>query len=307
VFAHWDRVLPATGLVAVNPTEHPCVLEAARGHLGEGRIVLLGLNADGVVDNGALRVLLQSGRVGAVAVMAANHETGVLQPWAEIAALCRTARVEYLCDATQWLGKLPASGFGDTAWVVASAHKFGGPKGVGLLQLPAAATGFHAQLGGAQEHDHRAGTENYPGVASMLAALKEAETTQMLWETERLRWRDRFEQAMVAAVPGTKVVATRAERLWNTVALAMPYGENHRWVARLDRRKFQVSTGSACATGKEGPSPVLTALGLGADEARRVVRVSAGWETTDAGWQELAATFAAVAPEVRPTGEVVAG
>jgi cysteine desulfurase len=292
-------------LVAVNPTEHPCVLAAARVWFGAARVVSLGLTSDGVVDDAALRILLQSGRVGAVAVMAANNETGVLQPWAELAALCRTARVEFLCDATQWLGKLPASGLGDVGWVLGSAHKFGGPKGVGLLQLASAGSDFHAQVGGAQENDHRAGTEDYPGVAAMLAALAEAETAKVLFETERLRWRDQFERSIVAAVSGTVVVAARAERLWNTVTLLMPYGENHRWVARLDRRDFQVSTGSACAIGKAGPSPVLAALGIAPEAAGRAVRVSAGWETTESGWEALSAAFATVAPEVQPAAHVV--
>ncbi len=307
VLAHWARVLPAAARVGVNPTEHPCVLAAARAHFGLERIAWLGLARDGVVDDRALKALLATGGVAAVAVMAANNETGVIQPWTGIASLCRAARAEFLCDATQWLGKLPSSGFGDADWVLGSAHKFGGPKGVGFLQIPAGAAGFHAQLGGAQEHDHRAGTENFPGVAAMLAALAEAETTKMPLETERLRWRDAFERAVCAAVPDTTVVAAGAERLWNTVSLQMPFGENHRWVARLDRRDFQVSTGSACASAREGPSHVLAALGLAPEAARRVVRVSAGWDTTEAGWQELAAAFAAVAPEVRPAANVVPG
>jgi cysteine desulfurase len=307
VLAHWARVLPAAAGVALNPTEHPCVLEAARAHFGAERLVWLRLTRDGVVDDGPLQSLLATGGVAAVAVMAANHETGVLQPWAEIAALCRSARAEFLCDATQWLGKLPASGLGDAGWVIGSAHKFGGPKGVGLLQIPEAVASFHSQWGGAQEHDRRAGTENFPGVAAMVAALAEAETTKMPLETERLRWRDQFERAIGAAVPGTTVVAAGAERLWNTVSLLLPFGENHRWVARLDRRDFQVSTGSACATAKEGPSPVLAALGLAPELARRVVRVSAGWDTTEAGWHALATAFAAVAPEVHPAANVVPG
>jgi cysteine desulfurase len=245
-------------------------------------------------------------------VMAANNETGVLQPWLTLAALCRRARAEFFCDATQWLGKLPASGLGACDWAVASAHKFGGPKGVGLLQIPPHAADFRAQLGGAQEHGHRAGTENFPGIAAMLAALTEAETKKVLFETERLRWRENFERA-VLALPSlgqsggegvVAVVAAGAERLWNTAALLLPHGENHRWVARLDARGFQVSTGSACATAKEGPSHVLAAMGLAPEEARRVVRVSAGWDTTEADWAALAAAFVAVAPEVLPAANV---
>src|SRR6185436_5311222 len=102
-------------------------------------------------------------------------------------------------------------------WVVGSAHKFGGPKGAGFVQIAPDAAGFCALRGGAQEGGRRGGTENYPGVAAMLAALADAETTKVLFETERLRWRENFERAAAAAVPGASVVADGADRLWNTV------------------------------------------------------------------------------------------
>ena len=305
VLSHWARTLPPAERVAVSPTEHPCVIEAARAHFGEGRIAWLPVTRDGVVQVAEAEKLLSAGGATAVAVMAANNETGVLQPWAELAASCRRARVPFLCDATQWLGKLPGSGLGGAGWVIGSAHKFGGPKGVGFLQVAPGADNFCAQHGGAQEQGRRGGTENYPGVVAMLAALADAETTKVLFETERLRWRKNFERAVLAAVPGTVVVAAGAERLWNTVSLLLPHGEGERWVARLERRDFLVSTGAACATGKAGPSHVLAALGLAADEARRALRVSAGWDTTEAGWLALAEALAAVAPEVPPAANVV--
>ena len=230
--------------------------------------------------------------------MAANNETGVLQPWAEIAAACKEAGVGYLCDASQWLGKLPAGGVGGDGFVIAAGHKFGGPKGVGLLKLAPQAEGLRGQLGGGQEGGHRGGTADFPGIAAMGAALAEAEQKKVFLETERLRWRDDFERAVSAAVPGVRVVAASADRLWNTVSLIMPCAENTRWVTRLDKRSFQVSTGSACATGKGGPSPVLAALGIDAEAARRVVRVSSGWETTEEDWRALTAAFGAVAAEV---------
>jgi cysteine desulfurase len=117
-------------------------------------------------------------------------------------------------------------------------------------------------------------------------------------ETERLAWRGAFEREVALAVPGVRVIAAEADRLWNTVSLVMPFADNTRWVTRLDKRGFQVSTGSACATGKGGPSHVLAAMGFNADEAKRVVRVSSGWETTEADWQALAGAFREVAAEV---------
>jgi cysteine desulfurase len=283
----------------VNLTEHPCVVEAARHALAPGQLEWLELDANGVVRLDRLGALLAGGTVGAVSVMAANNETGVVQPWREISALCRRHRLAYHCDASQWLGKLPASGLGTTGWVTATAHKFGGPKGVGFLVLPEQAESFRSQRGGEQEHGHRAGTEDFPGIAAMVAALADAEATKVLFETERLCWRDAFVARVRSAVPGAQVVGGKTDRLWNTVSLVMPHADNHRWVAKLDHRDFQVSTGSACATGKSGPSHVLAAMGFTAEEAKRVIRISAGWETTQEDWSQLATALAAADGELR--------
>ena len=302
VIGWWAKTLPADALIAVNPTEHPCVLEPVKRHF-EGRIKWLKVSSEGVVDLNDLKVchLLSDklDRVAAALVMAANNETGVVQPWNEIAGACAEAGVSYLCDASQWLGKLPAGGVGGNGFVIAAGHKFGGPKGTGLLKLAPQSEGLRAQLGGGQERGQRGGTEDFPGIAAMGAALAEAEQKKVFLETERLVWRGEFERAVVVAVPGTRVIGAGADRLWNTVSLVMPFADNTRWVTRLDKRGFQVSTGSACATGKGGPSHVLAAMGFDAETAKRVVRVSSGWETTREDWQALAAAFEAVAGELR--------
>ena len=305
ILAHWARMLPADRKVAVSPTEHPCVLEAARHHFPAARRIELPVDADGVVRREQLATLLAAGSVGAVAMMAANNETGVLQPWREIAALCRGQRVAFLCDASQWFGKGTAAGLGEGGWIIATAHKFGGPKGAGFLVLPAQAEGFRSQRGGEQERGHRGGTENYPAIAAMVAALAEAETAKVRLVAGRQRWRDAFIAQVRAALPGARVAGSGAARLWNTVSLLLPEGENHRWVTKLDKRGFQVSTGSACATGKAGPSHVLAAMGLSADEARRVIRISAGWDTSEDDWRGLAAALGEIAPEMTNAGDVV--
>lgn len=290
VLAHWAHFLPAASRIAMNPTEHPCVLEPAKRFLGE-RLVWLPVTHDGLVEIEGLKAVLEKQAVSGVVVMAANNETGVLQPWAEIARLCKATGAAFFCDAAQWLGKLPASGMGAVDWVTGAAHKFGGPKGVGFLKRPASAEGFHAQLGGEQQRGLRGGTEDLPGAAALVAALADAEQNKVWQESERLHWRSQFEQTLRAALPGLAVMGDGAERLWNTVSLRMPHTENSRWVIRLDKSGFQVSTGSACATGKTGPSHVLAAMGLAPEEARRVVRISAGWETTEADWKALAAAI----------------
>ncbi len=305
VFSYWRHSFPADARIALNPTEHPCVLEAARRFFPE-RIVWIPLSSDGVVRIDALETMLtEDASLAGVAVMAANNETGVIQPWREIGRLCTKLHRAYLCDGTQWLGKLPASGLGAVGWLIASAHKFGGPKGTGFLALPPQSEAFSAQSGGAQEQGHRGGTEDLPSIAAAAAALIEAEQSKVFLEEERLRWRRAFEHEIVAALPSTRLVASDADRLWNTVSLILPQAENTRWVAKLDKRGFAVSTGSACAAGKEGPSHVLAALGIPPEEARRVIRISSGWDTTDADWQSLLAAILEVAVEIVPPDNVV--
>ena len=305
VLAHWARTMPAGSRVAINATEHSCILEPAKLFFGE-RLVWLPVTREGLVEAAVVKAALEEQRVAGIIVMAANNETGVLQPWAEIAQLCATAGAEYFCDAAQWLGKLPGAGLGAAGWVTGSAHKFGGPKGVGFLKRPAGAENFHAQLGGGQQRGQRGGTEDLPGAAALVAALTEAEQNKVWQESERLRWRAQFEQAICAALPGAVVVGEGAERLWNTVSLRMPHTENLRWVTRLDKAGLQVSTGSACATAGAGPSPVLAAMGLGPDETRRVIRISSGWDTTQADWNALAVAITRQETEFRAdTGNVI--
>lgn len=288
----------------LNPTEHPCVLDAAKLFFGD-RIQWLELDRDGRVKVDRLPTPTAASSMAAVVAMAANNETGVINPWRKIAERCVKMRIPFVCDAAQWLGKLPAGGLGLADWTFGSAHKFGGPKGTGFLKIPAAAKDFSIQLGGAQENAHRGGTENLSAVRAMLAALEHAEHHQVMLEAQRLKWREHFERRLCIQLPGTKIVAERADRLWNTSFLILPSGDNTRWVSRLDQAGFQVSTGSACATGKEGPSHVLAALGYSPEEARRAIRLSASWETTEADWDALLETLARLAPDMEATSASV--
>ncbi len=174
-----------------------------------------------------------------------------------------------------------------------------GPKGAGLLVRADGAPDFQVQLGGAQQRGHRGGTEDLPGAAAMLAALAEAEQKCVFLETGRLAWRARFEQAVASAVTGATVLAPEVERLWNTVSILMPHTENTRWVTRLDRLGFQVSTGSACSTGRPGASHVLAAMRVDPVAAHRVLRISSGWGTTESEWQGLAAALVSLDKEFR--------
>jgi cysteine desulfurase len=288
VLHHFARVLDPAAEGWVSAVEHPSVLEPARRYFGR-RLRLIPVTRTGVVDLDWLAEQLQRTRPGFIAVMAANNETGVLQPWREVLALCRRRQVPLFCDAVQWVGKLPARGLGECDFVTGSAHKFGGPKGVGFVKCPAHGRVEPLLLGGPQEDGRRAGTENVAGVWSMLAALEARERALAAGEhVTRQAWRERFEQQLTASLAGAQIVGAGQERLWNTVSALMPEGDaKHRWVVKLDKAGFAVSTGSACASGKETPSHVLAAMGYTPAEASRALRFSSGWETTAEDWLAL--------------------
>jgi cysteine desulfurase len=169
--------------------------------------------------------------------------------------------------------------------------------------------GFRPLLvGGPQEEGRRAGTENVPGVLAMVAALEAREgalASGVEAVAARLAVREGFEREVRARVPGVEVVgAGGAGRLWNTVSVLMPPADDcrRRWVVKLDRLGFAVSTGSACASGKEKPSHVLAAMGYRADESDRMLRFSGGWETGEEAWGGLVAGLEAAAAELRSGG-----
>jgi cysteine desulfurase len=288
VLHHFARTLPTDAQVWVSAIEHPSVLEAAAFHFSK-RTRHIPANRAGVIDLDWLTGQLAHDRPGLVAVMAANNETGVLQPWREALAICRQWRVPFFCDAAQWIGKLPARGLGECDFVSGCAHKFGGPKGVGFLKCPSRNPLTPLLFGGPQEERRRAGTENVAGVLSMLAALEAREKLLAAEAQEaRLAWRQDFETRLLKQLPGGEIVGAGAERLWNTVSALMPEADcQQRWVVKLDRLGYAVSTGSACASGKEEPSHVLRAMGYSSSEAGRMLRFSSGWETTLADWSAL--------------------
>ena len=288
VLHHFARTLPSDAEVWVSAIEHPCVMAATR-HYFPKRHRLIPVTREGVVDLNWLTEEMAHARPGLVAIMAANNETGVLQPWREALAICRQWGVAFFCDAAQWIGKLPSDGFGECDFVSGAAHKFGGPKGIGLLKCPAKGRVEPLLRGGPQEEGRRAGTENVPGILSMLAALETRATALAKNEHKvKIPLRETFVERMSEVLPGAQVVGLGQPRLWNTVSALMPQADcQQRWVVKLDKLGFAVSTGSACSSGKEEPSHVIAAMGYSPDEAHRVLRFSSGWETTKEDWNGL--------------------
>jgi cysteine desulfurase len=238
------------------------------------------VDGDGVVGLDALsQMLAAEARPAVVSVMFANNETGVVEPVAEIAALAHAHGALFHCDAVQAAGKLPIdlSAIGaDLATL--SAHKLGGPPGVGALVGPGVG-GLAPQLrGGGQEQARRAGTENLPGIAGFGAAAAAARAGIGAYDAVR-RLRDRFETEVALAAPEAVVLSAGAPRLPNTSAIAVPGIAAETQVIALDLDGVMVSAGAACSSGKVGPSHVPAAMGLAPELAAATIRVSLGWES----------------------------
>lgn len=284
---HFAQTLDAKAEVWISAIEHPCVHDATKHYFGK-RAKMIPVTHDGVVDLEWFATEMADTRPGVVAVMAANNETGVIQPWRELLAICQAYEIPFFSDAVQWLGKMPAKGLGDCDYLSGAAHKFGGPRGVGFLKVPHKNRVNPLLFGGKQEKGQRAGTENVPIILAMLAALEVREKQIARGDHQtRAEWKEKFEKLLLRQVPGSTVVGAGVPRLWNTVSALMPEGGHQRWVTRLDKAGFAVSTGSACTTGKEEPSHVLSAMGFKPAQAAHVLRFSSGWETTAADWEAL--------------------
>jgi cysteine desulfurase len=296
---HFSKTLGATDEIWISAIEHPCVHDSAKHYFGK-RAKLIPVTHEGVVDIDWITTEMADKRPGLVGVMAANNETGVIQPWREIHSICQAYEVPFFTDAVQFIGKMPLKGLGEVDFVSGAAHKFGGPRGVGFLKIPHRKSITPLLYGGKQEGGRRAGTENVAIIAAMLAAL-EIREKQISQSLHLLRgvWRDNFERQLLHALAGTSILGANVPRLWNTVSALMPDGDRkHEWVVRLDKAGFAVSTGSACTTGKEEPSHVLAAMGVKPTQAVRVVRFSGGWETTEADWDALVKGVAKVHAEM---------
>jgi cysteine desulfurase len=303
VMHHFARKLGPTENIFVSAIEHPCVDDSSKYYFGK-RVKTIPVTREGVVDVDWLTAELADARPGLVAVMAANNETGIIQPWREILAICQAYEVPFFTDAVQFIGKMPCKGLGDCDYVSGAAHKFGGPRGVGFLKIPHRSQLTPLLLGGKQEGGRRAGTENVAIIAAMIAAL-EVREKQIARGEHLLRkvWRDNFEAQFLRALPGATVLGQNQPRLWNTVSALMPEGDRKsQWVIRLDKAGFAVSTGSACTTGKEEPSHVLSAMGFKSAHAQRAVRFSAGWETTESDWEALLKAIVKVHGEMQHKG-----
>jgi len=268
--------------IFVSAIEHSSVLATA-GRLAERfpwvRVSHLPVDADGVLDLETLRVALREGKGRAlVAVMAANNETGTVQAIAQVSRLVHEAGALLLVDAVPAAGKIKLD-FSLCDYMTLSAHKIGGPQGVGALlvrdQVPLAPQ----LVGGGQQKGLRAGTENLSGIAGFGAAAHALEDG----EGERARiahLRDHFEAALKAAAPETIFFGGKVERLCSTSAFAIPGLTAQTALIGLDLDGVMMSSGSTCSSGKVSISHVLTAMGVEEKVATCALRASFGWPSS---------------------------
>ena len=278
--------------IAVSAVEHPSVLEPARALRASGW-QLNEIDVDGqcrVLPEHLKETLKSDTRL--VSVMAANNETGVIQPVAQLADLARAAGAVFHTDAIQAAGKLPLDFAASGVQLMSlSAHKLYGPKGVGALVVDKALELAPLQLGGGQEYGLRAGTENIAAIVGFGVAAELAVEGLQSRAAQMAALRDRA-QAGLQRYPQVTVFAATAERLPNTLQLAVAGLDGETLLMQLDKAGIAVSSGSACSSGKTEPSHVLMAMGVEAGLARGAIRISLGRETTDADIDTLLAAFA---------------
>jgi cysteine desulfurase len=277
----------------VSAIEHPSVLEF-------GAAETIPVDGDGVIDLSTLDSMLAADTAPAlVSVMLANNETGVIQPVAEAARIAHAHGALLHCDAAQAAGRIPLSlAMLGADFLTLSAHKMGGPAGIGALVLADASFGLAPILrGGGQERRRRAGTENIVGIVGMGAAARIArdDVAQQHPISDLREMRDRLERGAVKSVPECVIIAKDAPRLPNTSCLALPGVPGQTQVMALDLAGIAVSAGAACSSGKVTESRVLAAMGLAPELRGSAIRVSLGWssraEDVDgflAAWVELA-------------------
>ena len=262
----------------VSAVEHASVL--AGGRFPAAKVGHIRVTRAGVVDLDHLKALLKDGPPTLVSIMAANNETGALQPVAEAARIVHDAGGLLHVDAIQALGKIAFNINAVGADLATfSAHKLGGPKGIGALVVAEGVSGVEPLLrGGGQELNRRAGTENVAGIAGYGAAVRAALQALPEDAKQMATLRDRLENG-IRAIAGATIFSDNTERLPNTILFTAPGLKAETAVIGFDLEGIAVSSGSACSSGKVQSSHVLSAMGFDPAVAQGAVRLSLGWST----------------------------
>ncbi|MEV4323108.1 cysteine desulfurase family protein [Microbispora rosea] len=272
------------GALVATAVEHPAVLEAARAITASdhGQLIELPVNRDGITELGPLEEACRRGGVAIVSAMLANNETGVLTDLAPVIKMAREVGALVHTDATQYVGRLPLDlNDLDVDLLSLSAHKFGGPQGVGALFIRRGARFPHRPLlvGGGQERGWRAGTLNVPGISGLGAA---AEAARIGLHDEAVRvagLRDVLEAGLISQLSDCWVNGANSPRLPGVTSVTFPGAPADAVLAAMP--DVAASNGSACASGAPSPSHVLLAMGLSREDADSTLRFSLGYATTE--------------------------
>lgn len=286
---HTAKAAHGVERLIVSAIEHDCIRASATA---SGLPVdILPVDSDGVADLGALEALLAKPGKALVALMLANNETGVIQRVGEATLLAHAVGALVLCDTIQAVGRIPVNLEAlEADMLLLSAHKIGGPLGVGALVIREGLAFEPLIRGGGQEKRRRAGTENVPGIAGFGAAARQAASEIAVVQTISAL-RDHMEDALRAAAPDIQFFGANVPRLANTSLFAAPDLDAETLVMLLDLDGIAVSAGSACSSGKVARSHVLSAMGVTDALASAAIRISLGAENNKAEIDRLVVSW----------------
>lgn len=293
VIQHFSRAYPQKRIL-VSAIEHPSVLQAAPN------LEHIPVKHDGTIDPQALEEMMTSGgEVALVSVMAVNNETGAIQDVSKLSAIARKHGAFVHSDAVQAAGRIPLSltEMG-VDFLTLSAHKIGGPQGVGALILGLCGETPKLLFGGGQEKSARAGTENICGIAGFGAAAKES-LERMNHYQALATWRDNLERQLLEMTPEAIIHAKTVKRVANTSFFSVPGLSSETLLMALDLEGIAVSNGSACSSGRVEPSHVLKAMGCDDKIAASALRVSLGWATKESDIEGFLATWKTVTARIK--------
>jgi len=274
--------LPPQAGLAVSAIEHPSVIEPALRLKNQGHeLTMINVDASGLITQETIDGIIRL-KPGLVSIMLANNETGVVQDIARYARQLREQGIIIHTDAVQALGKISVV-FNRLAvhLMSLSSHKIYGPKGCGALVFEKGVTINPILLGGGQEQGLRAGTENVAAIVGFGKAAELARTELAERSEHLLKLRTLLEDGLTA-IPGVTIFARQAERLPNTLQIGVHGIDGETLLMKLDKQDIAVSSGSACASGENEPSPVLMAMGVEPDHAKSAIRISLGKANTEA-------------------------
>ncbi len=268
--------------VISSPMEHAAVRQVLRQMAGEHLIdlVLAPVSSSGVLNANDIQPLLTDDTI-LVSVMAANNEVGTVQPLSDIARLCRQKQIPFFSDGVQAAGKMPirVNDMGVDLFSL-SAHKFGGPKGAGILYIRKGTRMVSLIQGGRQEKNWRGGTENVAGIVGMAKAAEIAQQNLERDIAKLKNLRDTFENEILSKIPQSRRNGDLKKRIPNTSNMCFEFTDSSAMVAALDLQGVACSNGSACTAGSPEPSHVLLAMGLPQELAHASLRFSLGHTTT---------------------------